>query len=98
MNRPTQITFKRQPACSQLVHICGEKLIVRTARPLCLVQRGTRILQQRLAIVTIDRKQTYADTRSREELMTRKIERELQHLRKRTDGFDHVFRAVDLSS
>src|SRR5689334_637637 len=81
LDRAAQIALEFQTLSRQLVHVCGKKLVFRAARSLRFVQRSTRILQQRLAVVAVERKKTDADTRSREQLVTRQIERKLQELR-----------------
>src|ERR1043165_7500627 len=96
LDRLAQITLELEPFRGQFVHVGRKELVVRATRSLCFVQRGTRILQQRLAILAIEKKQAHTDTRGRKELMTRQIERKLQDLRQRSNRLDHVFRAVDL--
>src|SRR5215213_829875 len=91
-----QTTLERQTPRRQVVNVSGEELVVCSARFLRLVERGASVLQQRVRILAVQWKQTDADTRGRKQLVTRLIERKLQHLRQRADGFNHVCGSVDL--
>src|SRR5215813_1015703 len=74
LDRPTQITLERQAFGGQLMHVSSVELVIRAARSLRFVKRGSSVLQQRLAIFAVERKQTDTDARSRKELVTRQIE------------------------
>ncbi len=96
LDRPPQITLERQPLRCQFVHVCRVELVIGATGSLRFVQRRACVLQQRLTVFTVKRKQAHTDARSRKKLVTGQIERELQHLRQRRDRLDHVFCAVDL--
>src|ERR1041385_7893260 len=65
-----QIALELETFRGKLVHVGCEELVIRAARSFRFVQRGARVLQQRLAILAVEWKQADADARGRKQFIS----------------------------